>query len=165
MTEPAPQVPPANPIRKQLVDEHALLDRALKDISCAADGGEACDVRRAWGELEELLVRHLDFEEKELFPRLEALHPEWTAGFRRDHAVIRRLLAELGIRVDLHALRKQEIDELVDALREHAEREDATVYRWAGESAPIDTRRHLLALLVKTAAGRHGSSLTPPHQS
>ncbi len=73
---PRPQDPSANTVRQQLVDEHAQLDRVLKDLACAADGGPGCDLRRAWGELEELLVRHLDFEEKELFPRVEALHPD-----------------------------------------------------------------------------------------
>jgi len=152
MTEPAHQEPPTSPLRQQLVDQHAQLDRALTEISRAADGGAARDLRGAWSELENLLVRHLEFEEKELFPRVEALHPDWTAGFRRDHTEIRRLLADLGIRVDLHALRKAELDELVAALRAHAEREDATVYRWAGEAAPADTRRHLLSLLARTTA-------------
>jgi hemerythrin HHE cation binding domain-containing protein len=138
------------PIRTQLLEEHAALDRALNQIACIADGGDGDELHRAWGELEPLLLRHLAFEERELFPAVEAVHPDWTREFRRDHAEIRRLLAELGVRVDLHALRKQELDELVAALRAHAEEEDATVYRWAEEAAPTDTRRHLWSLLSKT---------------
>jgi hemerythrin-like domain-containing protein len=139
-------------VQRQLVHEHGQLDRALEELRCAAEGSHAADVRRAWDELERLLLRHLDFEEQQLFPQVEALHPEWTRGFRSDHAELRRRLAELGVRVDLHALRKGEVDEFVSTLRSHAEVEDRTVYRWAADAAPRDTRRHLLALLARTAA-------------
>ncbi|HEX6277086.1 MAG TPA: hypothetical protein VFZ53_28790, partial [Polyangiaceae bacterium] len=52
---------------------------------------------------------------------------------------------------DLHTLRKETVDDLVEALRRHAEREDRTLYHWIEEHAPRDTRRHLLSLFAKTA--------------
>jgi len=139
-------------IRKHLRYEHELVDQALSDLAGAADGGDLSELQGAWAELESLLLRHLTFEETELFPAVEAVHPDWTQGLRQDHARIRAVLAEFGVRLELHALKKLELDEFSELLRAHAEREDATMYRWAEEAPPVDTRRHLLRLLLRTQA-------------
>ena len=49
--------------------------------------------------------------------------------------IVRALLAGLGLRTDLHLLRKDVADELIARLREHAEWEDRTLYPWAQRRA------------------------------
>ena len=139
-----------NHLRQELERQHLWLDEALNDIACAAELGESAPLLRAWSAFEAGLSSHLDFEERELFPLVEPLHAEALGALRRDHDEIRRLVAELGVRAEIHTLRRDAVDELVETLRRHAEHEDRTVHRWLEDEAPEDTRRHLVGLLVKT---------------
>jgi len=139
-----------DPIRQALVDDHASMDRALGNLALAAESSDSAELRRAWSDLESDLSSHLDLEERELFPLAWPLHPEGITELRRDHERIRKLIAAVGIEVDLHTLRKSTVDALVELLRQHAEHEDKTVYRWAESEAPEDTRRHFVSLFART---------------
>lgn len=48
-----------------------------------------------------------------------------------EHAAFRKTLDELGVGVDLHAVKLDVAQEFVNALRAHARREDQLLYRWA----------------------------------
>lgn len=138
-------------LRQELLDEHARLDDSLNVLACAAEGADRGETLRAWGELERDLLRHLDVEERELFPLAEPFHQEAIDSLRLEHARIRTIVAELGVRAELHTLRKHTVDWLVEALRRHAEQEDRTLYRWVEELAPEDTRRNIVSLFARTA--------------
>jgi hemerythrin-like domain-containing protein len=140
-----------NNLREELLREHAWLDQALNDLACAAETANDTAMRSAWSEVERGLLQHLDFEEQELFPLVAPFHAGSVKALHDDHARIRKLVADLGVRADLHTLRKDTVDDLVESLRRHAEHEDRTLYHWIGEHAPEDTRRHLLGLFAKTA--------------
>jgi hypothetical protein len=66
----------------------------------------------------------------------ERQYPEETAVLREEHASIRRLLADLGIQLELHALREQNARYFVESLRGHAAREELLLYRWANDLPP-----------------------------
>jgi hemerythrin-like domain-containing protein len=138
-------------LREELLHQHAWLDQALNDLGCAAEAADNTVLLGAWSELERTLLRHLDFEEQELFPLVAPFHAKGLDALRDEHDRIRKLVTDLGVRADLHALRKDTVDELVETLRRHAEHEDRTLYHWIEEHAPEDTRRHLLSLFAKTA--------------
>lgn len=74
-------LPPSDPDVIRLLDEHAELRRRSAALVAAGDAGDA-DLRAAG----DLLTRHVRFEERVLFPRIEGL-----AGERR--------LAELAPRL------------------------------------------------------------------
>jgi hemerythrin len=136
-------------LREELERQHAELDQALNDIACAAEAGDPASLLLAWSDFESCLVCHLDFEERELFPLVEPLHARALGALRGEHDRIRKLVAELGLRAELHTLRRDAVDELVELLRRHAEHEDRTLHHWLDDSAPEDTRRHLFGLLVE----------------
>jgi hemerythrin-like domain-containing protein len=138
-------------LRQELLDQHARLDDSLNGLACAAEGADRAETLRVWGELERDLLHHLDLEERELFPLVEPFQKEAIDSLRLEHGRIRTIVAELGVRAELHTLRKHTVDWLVEALRRHAEREDRTLYRWVEELAPEDTRRHLASLFARTA--------------
>jgi len=140
----------ASKLRDHLLHDHVWLDSALNDLACAAEAAEPQELLRAWSELEAGLVRHLDAEERELFPLVAPFHAAAVDALRDEHQRIRKLVTELGLRAELHTLRKDAVDDLVEALRRHAEHEDRTLYHWVEEHLPEDTRRHLLGLLAKT---------------
>jgi len=138
-------------LREELLYQHAWLEQALNDLAFAAEAADDTALRGAWSEVERGLLRHIDFEERELFPLIAPFHAAGVDALRGDHDRIRKLVADLGVRADLHTLRKDTVDALVESLRRHAEHEDRTLYHWVEEQAPEDTRRHLLSLFAKTA--------------
>jgi hemerythrin superfamily protein len=137
-------------IRTGLLEDHARLDQAFTDLGFAAESADPDELTRAFGELETELTGHLELEERELFPLAEPFHAERVAALRAEHDRIRKLVAELGVRADLHTLTKKAVDDLVETLRRHAEEEDRTLYRWVEANAPEDSRRHLMSLLART---------------
>jgi hemerythrin len=137
-------------LREELEKQHDWLETTLNALVWAVEGSSPNDVGLAWAEFEHELSSHLDFEERELFPLVEPLHPEGVKVLRQEHVHIRKLVAELGLEADLHTLHRHTVEALVETLRRHAEHEDRTLHRWIEESAPEDTRRHLFGLLLKT---------------
>jgi hemerythrin-like domain-containing protein len=137
-------------LREFLVAEHALLEQALHELACAAEGADPSVLAQAFTDLERSLLGHLELEERELFPLAEPFHHDGIEASRSDHDRIRRLLADLGVRADLHTLDKATVDDLVEALRRHSEHEDRTLYHWVETNAPEGTRRELVSLLAKT---------------
>jgi hemerythrin-like domain-containing protein len=138
-------------IRAELAREHEEIDQELQALASAGESGESANVQAAWDEFESRLLAHLELEERELFPLVESVHPQEVEALRREHEVIRRTVARLGVRSDLHTLPKATIDAFVKLLESHAEREDLTLYRWADELAPLGSRRHLFGLLARGA--------------
>jgi hemerythrin-like domain-containing protein len=137
-------------LRQKLLKEHELLDESLKALVCAAEGADRGELERVWSEFETELLRHLELEERVLFPIAEPFHPEAVDSLRLEHARIRTIAVELGLRAELHTLRKHTVDWLVEALLRHGEKEDRTLYRWVEELAPEGTRRQIMSLLAKT---------------
>jgi hypothetical protein len=79
---------------------------------------------------------------------LESEHPAEVERAKKEHELVRALLANLGVRTDLHLLRKDVADELIARLREHAEWEDRSLYPWAQQKARDETRRSLRESLM-----------------
>jgi hemerythrin-like domain-containing protein len=140
-----------NPIRLELRRQHACIAEALQDLLRLASDADPRALQLAWSAFERELFQHLEFEETSLFPVTEEAYPDEVRAMRADHDRIRDVVCELGLLCDLHAVRKRAVERLVSMLRRHGEREDATLYRWVDEQAPVETRRHLLRLFMDTA--------------
>lgn len=114
-----------------LLDQHkrmeALIERLRHDIHCGDWG--LCQA--TWNQFERYLVDHLETEERYLLPIFEREHAEDSAALREDHANIRGLLADIGIRLELHTVREQHFRRFIELLKKHAAREEALLYRWA----------------------------------
>jgi hypothetical protein len=154
-------------IRLQHREEHAALDAAVRCALSAAQDADPCALGVAWTDLERRLFSHLEFEETQLFPLLVGSYPGEVQQLLDDHQRLRHLVGELGIGCDLHTLNQRGVEQLMQALDEHAGREDANLYRWLDEAVPVDTRRHLMDLFVKMVrAGLHaGEAKSPPRHA
>lgn len=118
----------------ELLNEHAAIERLLSLLSSAVDSNDDChDLQCIWSQVECLLLDHIRTEEQELFGLVPPAHRAEVEELRAEHQYIRRALLELGVQVELHAVRKPQVDELVAFLRGHAEREHQTLYRWLVE--------------------------------
>jgi hemerythrin len=139
-------------LRNELLQQHERLETTLRTLLDAAESVDPHDLQGVWTTFESELATHLETEERDLFPLVEAFHPEEVQALRLEHQRIRGLVSELGICCDLHSLNRASVLDLVQTLRHHAEREDRTLYRWLEELTPLDTRRHLFGLLKRTVA-------------
>ena len=130
-----------------LTKDHERLEALFCELENAVDGADQPTIQRGWGEFERGLQAHFDAEERLLFPLLEGKYPAEVARALADHARVRALLADLGVRTDLHLLRKDVAAELLTRLREHAAWEDQTLYpraaAEAGEQTAVSIREAL----------------------
>jgi hemerythrin len=155
-----------NDVQTRLDRDHRELTQLLWRLSQDARDPSGLELQATWGELERRLNAHLRAEEEYLLPLVEASHPALVECTRREHDEIRRLVAELGVAVELHTVREPAISELVRTLDEHAEREDRTLYRFAGEKASVAVQHGIVVALrdatraVVAAANRAAARLT-----
>lgn len=139
-----------NDVQSRLDQDHRELSQLLWRLSQDARDPSGLELQATWRELEQRLLAHLDAEEQYLLPLVEASHPFQSECTRREHDEIRRLVAELGVAVELHTVREPAISDLVRTLDEHAEREDRTLYRFAGDKASVAVQ-HRIAVALREA--------------
>lgn len=122
-------VEPAGPAAYLRGDHDEMTAMAARAVAIVEEGDYDA-VRPLLADIEERLCRHMEGEERELLPAYAEEHPDDAAAIRAEHENFRRILSELGIAGDLHLVRLDRVRELVDALRLHATRENAGLYRW-----------------------------------
>ena len=121
---------------KRLLDDHAALDASFDALLAAMHGGDAAACQASWSRFEQGLLAHMDAEEVFLLPAFERIDPAETIAIRQEHATLRHLLADMGVRLELHAVREEHVKRMVETLRGHARREELVLYRWAENVAP-----------------------------
>lgn len=121
-------------VKGRLLSDHFALEELLGKLNSALEANDnAAELCSLWTRFEQNLRDHLDTEERCLFPLVASAHRSEVEALRAEHRHIRGALAELGIKVDLHTLRKASIDELIDYLRQHAVREEHSLYTWVDQ--------------------------------
>jgi hemerythrin-like domain-containing protein len=118
-----------------LADHHRKLDRQIEHLLARVRDADAADLRGEWSVFERALLRHLEQEEAEVLPGFARDDAADAREILADHAAIRGWLLEMGVNLDLHLLRAEEVERFVAQLRDHAKREEAALYAWA--------RRHI----------------------
>jgi hypothetical protein len=121
--------------------EHALLEKLTQDILQRIVVGDHDDLCRAVGLLQASVEAHLEDEENGLLPIYAKHDPADAALIRRDHASIRKALAELDLFTDLHSMRAGAMAVLLESLCAHGVREDARFYRWAEQAPELEWQR------------------------
>ena len=132
------KIPPlqSTGLRQRLARDHERLDQLFEELRAAFDADARHDAARLWGELDQGLGAHMDFEERHILPVFRAVDRREADELLREHELIRRRLIELGVGVDLHLLRVEVVVDFIALLRAHARREDALLYRWAEKELP-----------------------------
>ena len=134
-------------IRDRLTADHLRLDALFEDVLRRLALDDRDETRAAWTDFEKALLAHLAAEEKHILPLFSADHEDEARAIRAEHEMFRAKLAELGVMVDLHAIRMNVANEFVRALRDHARREDALMYRWAEEHLQGEARAAVASVL------------------
>ena len=128
-----------------LLADHQRLDELFERLLDDVHRGDWTACQGTWSRFERELLAHLEAEEIFLLPTFQREYPHETEGLREEHLNIRLLLADLGVKLELHALREQQARHLVELLQAHAAREEALLYRWA---------KHLSSDVAKALAER-----------
>jgi hemerythrin superfamily protein len=123
-------------LAEQLLSDHRELDTLFDALLLDIQGGDPPRCQATWARFELALLNHIDAEEIYLLPSFDRVDPLEAAGIRQEHATLRRLLAEMGVRLELHAVKEENVRRLIDTLRKHARREEVVLYRWADQLAP-----------------------------
>lgn len=135
--------PPFEASRETLRHEHAMLDKLCDDLIDRAESDDWHECDAVWDEVGRVLEAHMSLEETALLPGFGAEGPEQarlTEQIRCEHRGIRRMVERLGVAVQVHTLRADDVRELVELLRRHAALEDDSLYPWADRVSPT-TRR------------------------
>lgn len=117
-------------VKARLLSDHRGLEEFLGQLESAIEGADAPQLCEQWTRFELSLRDHLDTEERYLFPLVAATHRREVEALRAEHQHIRCALSELGVAVDLHTVRKASVDELIAYLKQHALREERSLYQW-----------------------------------
>lgn len=148
-TEPAPHASLANhPVDDVLGTHHHQIEAACLAIMSAGFTGDSRDLASRWRDIERELLEHMAAEERLLLPAYQRADPENAQDLRDDHAVLRERALEIGVAIQLHTIRCEQLQHFVEALRAHAHREEVGMYRWAQDHVDIN-RRHTLFTLVR----------------
>lgn len=123
-----------------LFTDHQRLDGLFESLLNCVHANDAEAAQAAWTEFDRGLAAHLDAEEASVLPLFERMDPAEAERIRAEHGRIRDLLAELGVMLDLHALREEKVAEFIDFLRAHAAREESALYPWAERELPEATK-------------------------
>jgi hemerythrin-like domain-containing protein len=146
-------------LKQRLSADHAELEQQLQSLAQAVDADDpARDLCHCWAAFEAVLRDHLDTEEHCIFPVVAFAHCAEVEMLRVEHQLIRKTLAELGLAVELHILRKAAVDELSVLLARHAARENRSLYDWLDQSSRTGRHRGILAMFERRARARGDGS-------
>lgn len=129
----------------ELSAEHDHLEQWFLDLTARAATGDHRECDAVWSAFAEQLESHMAFEEREIFPRYiqrGAVEAELAQTLIEEHQAIRAQMETLGVELQLHLPSAKAISSFLDKLREHARREQETLYPWleankaAGPSRP-----------------------------
>ena len=148
-----------HPVLDLMRDEHARLERSFSELLERAYEDDLEALRASFRELERELRAHLELEEVSLLPAFERKDPREAERIRLEHELIRAQLDQLGVALDLKAVRAQAVRELVAMLRRHAQRETAVMYAWADTALAEPKRRPILQWLVARTEQRRAERL------
>jgi hemerythrin-like domain-containing protein len=141
-------------IQDALRDDHRRLDALIEALLNPVHVNDAVLADRAFRDLELGLVAHIDVEDQHMLPLLEKEDPAEAATIRAEHERIRKLLAELGIGLEIHVVREETMEELARFLRNHAAREEGLLYRLAEDALEEAPRRSILERLKSVRSHR-----------
>lgn len=127
---------------------HREIEEACLALLDACGTGDPREIARSCREIEFQLYDHMMAEEHFLFPAYQHEEPENAQDLREQHARLRDLAVKLGVAVQLHTVHLAQIEAFVAALRDHEDREEASLYHWADRHLADDERYQMREYLA-----------------
>lgn len=140
----------ANGPRLLLADHHRQIEEACRALRARAYEDCPRVLMEQYRVLERAVLEHLVAEETVILPDYTRHDPEAAYAIRDEHAAIRQLLLRIGVEVELHVVRLETLQSLIDTLHAHAAREDVSMYPWAQVHLPLSTKRRLFVRIGRS---------------
>jgi hemerythrin-like domain-containing protein len=125
-------------LARQLCEEHEEIEKWFDFVVEEAREGDWYSCYEAWHPFASLIERHMQFEERRLFPAVERSMPggaQLVNELTREHQQIRDQMFKLSLDIELHMASADRIAEMVALLRQHAAHEDESLHPWVQASA------------------------------
>jgi hemerythrin superfamily protein len=135
------------PVDDVLGAHHREIEAECLEIMSAGFADDPRDLVWRWGKVERELLEHMAAEERMVFPAYQQADPENAQDLRDEHAVLREHALAIGVAIQLHTIRCEQLQHFVDEMRAHARHEEASLYRWAQGNLDASHRHTLLALV------------------
>jgi uncharacterized protein (TIGR02284 family) len=119
--------------KARMMLDHEQLARRLLQLTDYVNANDLPLAREEWDDLEDALLRHMDAEEMFLLPAFARENPQEGSILLGEHKVIKQLVGDIGLALDLHTLRAGTVEELRTLLARHAQRESRDLYVWADQ--------------------------------
>jgi len=122
---------------RQLREEHREMERWFDFVVEEAHRGDWHSCHEAWHPFASLIERHMQFEERRLFPALARTGPDGARTVQeltRQHAEMRDRIFDLSLDIELHLANAERVEHMVELLRGHARYEDDRLYPWVEQS-------------------------------
>jgi hypothetical protein len=119
---------------------HDRIETLFEKLNEAIHSDDLDLVHEVWDQFDPALRAHMAREEAELFPGFSIVDPGNAEVLRDDHERIRSLLGELAVCIDIHAIKQRCLHELGTLLHAHGDLEHSTLYTWAAEQIPMDSK-------------------------
>jgi Hemerythrin HHE cation binding domain len=126
-----------------LADHHHEVEGACRVLLACARADDPRALIEQYRLLERAVLEHLQAEEAVILPAFAAHDPDGARAIRDEHGAIRELLFRISVGLELHAVRVEQLEQLIETLHAHAAREDALVYPWAQVHLPLTAKRRL----------------------
>jgi hemerythrin superfamily protein len=128
MTLPAVDLPEP---KLFLADQHDRIEEACRELLSETYADDPRALCQRWRAFEAEVLDHMAAEEEVILPACARFAPAEVEGIKAEHARLRDLLAQVGVEVELHAVRAETVRRLIGCLEDHKAREELALYPWA----------------------------------
>jgi hypothetical protein len=145
-----PEPPGATGPRLLFANHHRELEAACRTLLASVHEDSPLTLTKRYRMFEHAVLEHLTAEETLVLPDFAARAPTEARAIELHHVALRKLLIQLGVEVELGAVRLETAANLIDALRAHAEHEDASMYPWSEVYLTLPAKRRLVLRLGRS---------------
>lgn len=142
-----------------MVERHRELESECREVLGELSTGDPDARRIGWPDFDAALRDHMAAEDELVLPAYQRSEPEEAVELRNEHARIRALLDSVDDDIQLGATQTDSARQLIALLHAHAEREAASLYRWAERNLSLVIRRQWIIRLshwLRRHSLRHG---------
>lgn len=140
----------SNGPRLLLADHHGEIDAACRALLVATYQDDPRALIEQYRRFERATLDHLAAEDELILPAYAEHDPADAGAIRDEHFAIRQLLYRVALDVELHVVRAEGLKRVIDTLRAHAAREDASMYPWAQVHLPLSVKRKLFVRIGRS---------------
>lgn len=129
--------------KQLLIAHHRELANTCQALMSTAYADDKLQLIAEFRRFEAAIREHLDVEEAELLDDYAKFDPDDARSLLEEHERFRKLLLQLAVDAELHAIRAEHVENFIARLEAHAHHEERGLYAWAERHVSADANRRL----------------------